>query len=848
MRKTMPSKISSRAAGISLLLAVIGIGPYLVSQAQSSDGSITVAGVSTHASANGTVVSIAANGPLSKAQTWQDSEGYHVVVPSADAQNQLKVSRGVKVRQLDHSLEILVQTKPGASVTVQPSGNRLNLLVDGNLDQNSSSDADKSRNGRAESASEKTDKAGEKGNSRSASSEEDESTGRTAKSPDEQASDSRVSQQASADQAPASTGQATSSSQNPQPASTPQQQRPQAAQGSVLASIFSGTTVLIVVGVGGLALFVLRRRAANQAAGPVNEMGGEEFEDYVDDVDHEATNALARRDPQRGPSSTSGTAGSNGSSSQRKSLARMPVAAAAIVYGAYQVDQEVAKLVQGQPHKIDVVGSRAPDDRRAIEASLMKALTSPNADEDSRRRAREALEEYGFVARQSASLLQAADPYERTSAARMLGEVKCPASLPFLLEALYDHESIVRNQAVLSIGLLKLPSAIGALLDIARKHPDVPGSLLSNALNACSVEGLDFFDSPIPAPALLSAVDVEQSDHDFSKLEPACLVQELPEFSDDEKFSDALAKVESEDKNERREAIKALAQFPVRNSVEALARVARADSASNLRALAISGLASINHESVFPAVLIGMADESREVRAAAARSLSRLNVERSDAYVRVMEANDTEMMREVAEACIKAGIASQAIDRLSSSDRRYAYEALSLVSLLVKANVLAPLLDAIANHPQVDVRLSVLRFLAQMDQPSVLEGLRQLPTEGMPEEVKSALDETTSMIEAILSVDIEQVGEIEPDHDNEVLAFSLEADQETLSPANEVEYSPEADQETLPPANEVEYSLEADQETSPSANEVEHSPEADHESPPSPNEVEASGLSGPAIA
>ena len=313
------------------------------------------------------------------------------------------------------------------------------------------------------------------------------------------------------------------------------------------------------------------------------------------------------------------------------------------------------------------------------------------------------LEEYGFVARQSALLLLAPDPYDRTSAAKMLGDFKSPASLPFLLEALYDHESIVRNQAVLSIGELKLPSAIGALLDISRRHPDVPGSLLTRALTACSVEGLDFFDSPMPEPGMLSGH--ETLAHEFTQLEPASAVEDLPDIADDERLTAALSKLESADIAERSEAIKIAAQFAVRSSVSALGKVARLDQQASIRALAISSLASINHESVFPAVLIGMADESREVRAAAARSLSRLSFDRADAYVRVMETHDSEALRDVAQACIKAGIVSQGIDRLASSDRRQVYEAFSIVSLLAKANMIEPILDAIANHPNMDLRL-----------------------------------------------------------------------------------------------------------------------------------------------
>jgi HEAT repeat protein len=201
----------------------------------------------------------------------------------------------------------------------------------------------------------------------------------------------------------------------------------------------------------------------------------------------------------------------------------------------------------------------------AIEAWL-KALAS---DDDSElRRVRDALEEYGFVARQNAAVLMAADPYDRTSAARMLGAIQSPSALPFLLEALYDNESIVRNQAVLSIGELKLPSAIGALLDIARKHTDVPGALLSRALSACSVEGLDFFDSPIPEPHLLSGNDIAAA-YEMQKLKPASAVQELPPSTDDEKSVAALAKLESPEIVEQRRGVKLLAQFAVSGSVAA---------------------------------------------------------------------------------------------------------------------------------------------------------------------------------------------------------------------------------------------------------------------------------------
>src|ERR1700682_3972753 len=119
MCKPYSFKIIATLARVSLVLITLGPIQYSASLAQGAKNSpVTVSEISARSSWNGTVVSIAADGPLSRAQTWQDREGYHVVVPAGEAPKGIKVGTGIKVTQLDHTLEILVQTKPGASVTV----------------------------------------------------------------------------------------------------------------------------------------------------------------------------------------------------------------------------------------------------------------------------------------------------------------------------------------------------------------------------------------------------------------------------------------------------------------------------------------------------------------------------------------------------------------------------------------------------------------------------------------------------------------------------------------------------------------------------------------------------------
>jgi HEAT repeat protein len=414
-----------------------------------------------------------------------------------------------------------------------------------------------------------------------------------------------------------------------------------------------------------------------------------------------------------------------------------PVEVKASVYGAYRIDQEVAKLALGKPHRMDVMASRARDDRQAIEASLIKALEASDTNEEGRTRIRTALEEYGFVARQSATMLMGRDAWERSSAARVVGQIGAPSSLPFLIEALHDNDSIVRNQAIASLGSLKVPSAIGALLDIARRHPDIPASLLSETLSECSVENFGFLDSPSTEPAAFAADGslVEQGD-----LDKLGSFSQLPAGGDDEELNDAMSRLTNPDDYTRSVAAQELALHRNQRSVLALTTLVIKDSDAAVRSAAVASLGSIDHESVLPAVLIALADESRIVRAAAARTLSGLHCDRADAYVQVQETDDRELLSRVAKACVKTGIAAQALERLISEDRHQAYEAFSLFSLLARANETDPIIDAIKTHRDEEVRLCAVRVLNVAGDSSLVPQLRELAGhDDMSENVRTAL-------------------------------------------------------------------------------------------------------------
>jgi len=732
-----------RLVGLMLALVVVFILPLLASQAQRLRVPVKVSTITVEPFAGGTAISIVADGSLGRAQSWQDAEGYHVVLPNTIAVDSLSIARGVRIRRLGTSLEILVQTKAGANVYAQTDGNRMQLNVDGKL-QPRALEVDRAVSGSAEEQllfedpRSKTQTPGDTQPFKLSSTVQDLSpntqplTTQTAPAPTRNNVNPAVI-------VPNESGQNTTTDSGPSQIITPPQDE------GWMASVFSGTSVLIVFSLGLFGLLVSRRMRSRANVVVVSQESAASGESDDLAVDHDER--MLSRNGQSPATNTSLAridSGANGSS--HSPVVRLPAGPTSL-YGAYRIDQEVGKLILGQPHRIDVLASRASDDRRATETSLIKGVNSSDLDESARRRAREALEEYGFVARQCATLLLAPDAFERTSAARLLGDIKSPAALPFLLESLYDSESIVRNQAVVSIGELKIPSAIGALLDIARTHPDVPSALLSRALSGCSVEGLDFFDV-VSEPGLLGSGHAGNIVEEITHLEPALPVEDLPEGSNDPNLAEALALLESKNVEERSEALKTLVQFPVQSSVGAITLVARNDSEPAIRSQAISGLAVINHESVFAAVLMGLSDDTREVRAAAARSLSRLSFDRADAYVRVIQSGDEEMIQNVAKACINAGIVSQNLDRLASSDHRQAYEAFTLICLLAKAKVSEPVLDAISDHPNIEVRQKAAHLLACTGEPEIFGQLRELAVkDGMREDVKTALLEALYRIE-----------------------------------------------------------------------------------------------------
>jgi hypothetical protein len=142
----------------------------------------------------------------------------------------------------------------------------------------------------------------------------------------------------------------------------------------------------------------------------------------------------------------------------------------------------------------------------------------------------------------------------------------------------------------------------------------------------------------------------------FTELTPPESYEPLP-LTNDEALINAIEQASEEfeeDETVRELALRILTAFRARNSVEALTQIALYDLSANLRSKAVTSLTDFDHESVFEAILLACADPTREVRAAAARGLFRLNFDRADAWKRIIETNDEYRMNHAARAAVEA--------------------------------------------------------------------------------------------------------------------------------------------------------------------------------------------------
>lgn len=275
------------------------------------------------------------------------------------------------------------------------------------------------------------------------------------------------------------------------------------------------------------------------------------------------------------------------------------------------------------------------------------------------------------------------------------------------LEWYRKHKNVVNKKPIRNPG-----KNIDKVLDTARINGN-KDKLSSEKNFDKKLENLQFSQLPIAR---------------FERLAMARPFMHLP-ISNDDALLSAIEQTQDEfeeDESVRELAVRILARFETKNSVESLSQVALYDLSSILRSKAVGILSDFDHESVFEILLLACADPTREVKAAAARGLFRLNFDRSDCWMRIAECGDEFRMRHAARAAVAGELVERSFIRLVGNDEKAAYEVMTLIVLLIKSGETKEVFDALENHPNQNIRKAILHIIKITKEPNALEGLYHL--------------------------------------------------------------------------------------------------------------------------
>lgn len=165
------------------------------------------------------------------------------------------------------------------------------------------------------------------------------------------------------------------------------------------------------------------------------------------------------------------------------------------------------------------------------------------------------------------------------------------------------------------------------------------------------------------------------------------------------------------------------------------------------RASAVAELSRVGGEDAYHRIIAAFDDPAPEVRSSAARALFDLQEDRAAAFTRALREAEPDRRRAIGAAISSSGLANEAIGNLTGESRDKTYDAFSLLFLMSKAGEVRPLMRAIEDHPNAEVRLAVIKLLALSGQPEVLSAFRRMAVRGsLPAEVRSAVMEAIYQI------------------------------------------------------------------------------------------------------
>ncbi|HEX8890692.1 MAG TPA: HEAT repeat domain-containing protein, partial [Pyrinomonadaceae bacterium] len=289
-----------------------------------------------------------------------------------------------------------------------------------------------------------------------------------------------------------------------------------------------------------------------------------------------------------------------------------------------------------------------------------------------------------------------------------------------------------------------------AAAEAAKSEPPPLESLLERGDE--SAYGWVDVDVSEPQAAPYSTPHEFVEDASIHELTPDAIVVESPETKD---ITPSLSALEepvnggesSYGVTENGAAVKGIATLDEFSTVPGAILKRLSSEEPSERAAAVTDLARVGGDDSFREISAAFDDPAVEVRNAAARSLFNLNTDRAATFTRALREAPPERRRKIGSALASSGLASEAIGQLMGESREKTYDAFSLLFLMSKAGEVQPLMRAIEEHPNNEVRLAVVKLLALSGQQEILPAFRRLAVRGsLPTEVRSAVMEAIYQI------------------------------------------------------------------------------------------------------
>jgi hypothetical protein len=130
------------------------------------------------------------------------------------------------------------------------------------------------------------------------------------------------------------------------------------------------------------------------------------------------------------------------------------------------------------------------------------------------------------------------------------------------------------------------------------------------------------------------------------------------------------------------------------------------------------------------------------------KQLYNLDPERAASFLNtLLQAGTADDRRQIGAALEASGLVNEAITDLTGHSHSHSYRAFSLLFLVAKAGTVGPLIRVIEDHPNIELRLALIRLLASSGAPDLVRQFQRLrANKSMPAELCNAMNESVIQI------------------------------------------------------------------------------------------------------